>query len=167
MRVLTKLYTHLSDILEVFIPCVTFAGLFITYIIMIIYRYLFHAQINWIYELSMIFFVWSVILSASYSSRKGDHIMFTMLYDRLAPWGQRVCRLLGDLAVVIFMLLLLPKAAAAIQFLSIKKTSLLKIPFHIVFAPFLVFNVLTILHHTVEIGRDLVSLMQTRGEAEE
>ena len=160
MNLIKNLYKRALDFLEVFIPCVTFSVLFVTYVIMIIYRYLFHAQINWIYELSMIAFVWTVMLAASYASRKEDHIMFTMLYDRLSPKGQLICRILGDIIIVIFMLVLLPKPYAAIRFLAIKKTPLLKIPFNIVFAPFLAFNILTILHHAIQIGQSWTALRQ-------
>lgn len=158
VNILKKLYGRISDFFEVYIPCVTFAAVFVTYIVMIVYRYLFDAQINWVYELSMIAFVWTVVLSASCSSRREDHIMFTMLYDKLPAPGQAVCRILGNLIIVAFMLVLLPRAVDAVRFLAIKKSSLLKIPFHIVFAPFVVFNVLTVLHHGVNIAKDVAAL---------
>lgn len=159
MDKLKRLYNVVSDFLEVWVPSISFVVVFVTYVIMIIYRYLFNAQINWIYELSMIAFVWTVVLSASYCSRTDNHIAFTMLYDLLPERGRLIMRVLGNLAIVALMTVLLPHAFEAVSFLKIKKSSLLLIPFNIIYAPFLVFNILTILHHLIELVRDVTALL--------
>lgn len=164
MERLKKIYQGVSDLFEVYLPCVSFVVVFVTYVIMIAYRYIFNAQINWIYELSMIAFVWTVVLAASYGSRTDDHIVFTMLYDLFPERGRAVFRIAGNLVIVIIMSILLPRAIDAVSFLSIKKSSLMKIPFNIIYAPFIVFNVLTIVHHALKIAKDVYGLFRSRGE---
>ena len=164
MKTLKRAYELISDTLEVYLPCVSFVVVFATYVIMIVYRYIFSAQINWIYELSMIAFVWTVVLSASYCSRKNEHIVFTMLYDLMGEKGKLIFTILGDLFIVVIMFILFPKAVEAVSFLAIKKSPLLKIPFNIIYSPFIVFNFLTILHHLIELIKSLGKLLDMKKE---
>ena len=164
MKTLKRAYELISDTLEVYLPCVSFVVVFATYVIMIVYRYIFSAQINWIYELSMIAFVWTVVLSASYCSRKNEHIVFTMLYDLMGEKGKLIFTILGDLFIVVIMSILFPKAVEAVSFLAIKKSPLLKIPFNIIYSPFIVFNFLTILHHLIELIKSLGKLLDVKKE---
>lgn len=164
MKTLKQIYNIISDIFELYVPCISFVVVFVTYVIMIVYRYIFNAQINWIYELSMIAFVWTVVLSASYCSRKDDHIIFTMLYDILGKNGQLIFRIVGDLFIVVIMSILFPKAVEAVSFLAIKKSPLLKIPFSIIYSPFIVFNFFTIVHHLIELFKSIFMLIGCKKE---
>ena len=159
MKRIKTVYNLLSNIIEVYLPSITFVALFVSYIIMILYRYFFNAGVNKIYELSMIFFVWTVIFSASYCSRTDNHIMFTMLYDRLSPRNQFICHFFGDVAIVVVMAMLLPYTIDSVSFLKIKKTSMLKIPFNIVYAPIIFYNVLTIIHHFINAIKNIYSFV--------
>lgn len=150
MSKVRKVYEKVSDVIEVYFPSVTFVALFLSYVIMILYRYIFNAGVNKVYELSMILFVWTVILSASYSSRVDNHIMFTMFYDKLSPKTQHIFHLIGDAAIVAALIMILPHTIEAVSFLKIKKSSMLKIPFNIIYAPIIVYNVMTILHHCIQ-----------------
>lgn len=164
MKKLKRAMDALFDVFEVYLPGIAFAGVFVTYIVMIVYRYIFKAQLNWVYELSMICFVWLVILAASYSSRKDDHIMFTMLYDRLPEVWKSIFRVAGNLAVTAAFIVLLPHAYDAVSFLRIKKSSLLKIPFNLIYAPFVVYTLLTIIHHFMYLVRDISGLLIKEGK---
>ena len=68
MKKIDRAYQKISDFFEVYLPCCAFVVLFIAYVVMILYRYIFNAQINEIYELSMIAFVWTVVLAAGRTS---------------------------------------------------------------------------------------------------
>ena len=157
MKKIKAVYNLLSDIIEVYLPSITFVALFVSYIIMIVYRYFFNVGVNKVYELSMIFFIWTVIFSASYCSRTDNHIMFTMLYDRLSPRNQFICHFIGDMAIVVIMAILLPYTIDSVSFLKIKKSSMLKIPFNIVYAPIVFYNIFTILHHLIAAIKSIIS----------
>lgn len=160
MKKIKSIYNFVSDIFEVYLPSVMFVALFIAYIIMIVYRYFFNAGVNWIYELSMIFFLWTVIFAASYCSRKDNHIMFTMLYDRLSPKGQLICHIIGDMAIIVIMAMILPHTIDSVSFLKIKKSSMLKIPFNIVYSPIIFYNIFTIVHHLVTAVESIIKLIR-------
>lgn len=158
MKKIDSVYQKMSDFFEIYLPCCAFVVLFISYVIMILYRYIFNAQVNEIYELSMIAFVWTVVLAASYHSRLDDHIMFTILYDKLPEGGRRVLRMVGNGIIVLFMVIILPHAVKSVSFLAIKRSSLMKIPFNVIYAPFIVYLILTAAHHFFLLLKDTAVL---------
>lgn len=167
MKKIDRAYQKLSDFFEVYLPCCAFVVLFVSYVIMILYRYIFNAQINEVYELSMIAFVWTVVLAASYHSRTDEHIMFTILYDKLPKKGKRVMRMLGNGIVIVFTVIILPHAVESVRFLAIKKSSLMKIPFNIIYAPFICYLVLTAIHHSILLIKDAAALASAGKEGKE
>lgn len=164
MKKIDRAYQKISDFFEVYLPCCAFVVLFIAYVVMILYRYIFNAQINEIYELSMIAFVWTVVLAASYHSRTDEHIMFTILYDKLPESGKRAMRMAGNGILVVFMAVILPHAVNSVRFLAIKKSSLMKIPFHIIYAPFIIYLLLTAVHHFILLLKDAAALFSAGKE---
>lgn len=160
-----RIYARAADIIEIYFPSITFTALFIAYVIMILYRYVFNAGTNKIYEFSMILFVWTVIFSASYCSRTDNHIMFTMFYDKRSPKVRHIFHLIGDIIIVAALIIILPHTIEAVSFLKIKKSSMLKIPFNIVYAPIIVYNVMTILHHCVQAVISVKGIIECGKEA--
>lgn len=157
-KTLWKIYQAVSDVLEVYLPCLIFIFLFISYIILIFYRYVLKSSFDWLYELNSLAFVWCGIFAASYGSRSGTHVQFTILYDHVSPRLQMLMRVIGNVFVVAIFVMLFPKAVSNLDFMKVRKSSILKLPYNWVFAPFLIFMGLTILHHVLLIVKDIVSI---------
>lgn len=156
MEKLKRALYAFMDLVEVYVPCLAFLVVFGTYVVMIAYRYIFRAQLNWIYELSMIAFIWAVMFPASYGGRNDSHIVFSIVYDILSERAKKGFRIAGNLIVVVTFLILLPHAHEAVEFLARKKSSLMKIPFNVIYFPFLSFVFFTIVHYAVRVLRDLL-----------
>lgn len=150
-----KKLEKLLDIIELYIPMAAFAAMFISYVILILYRYVFYQSIQAINEISIVAYSWSAVLCYSYCERKAESVSFSIVYNRLPPKVQRVVRLAGNAFVFVTFGVLLPYAYDFVSFMRIKKTPILKIPFSIVYAPFVVFVSLTFLHYLIKIIRDL------------
>lgn len=159
-------YDVFSDVIEVYIPCAVFIFLFVTYAILIFYRYALNASIDWMYELNTFAFVWGGILAASYGSRKVSHVQFTILYDHVSENWRRAMRIVGDLAVVALFVMIFPAAARNLKFLAVRKSSILKITYNYIYSPFLAYMGLTVIHHAVHLARDLTGLFRGGKEAE-
>lgn len=114
-------YEIISDILEIYIPCAVFIFLFVTYAILIFYRYALNSSINWMYELNTFAFVWGGIFAASYGSRKVSHVQFTILYDHVSEKWRRAMRIVGDLTIVVLFALVFPQAVKNLHFLAVRK----------------------------------------------
>ena len=155
-----RAYHLFCDLIEVYIPCVIFIFLFVSYVILIFYRYVLRSSVDWLYELNTIAFVWGGILAASYGSRKGTHVQFTILYDHVSPRTQQIMRIVGNVFIVVILCILFPKAGAAMKFMKIRKSSVLKTTFDIIFAPFMIYLGLTIVHHAVVVVQDVLKLIR-------
>ncbi len=159
-----KVYNTLCDVLEVYLPALIFIFMFLSYVVLIVYRYVFRASFDWLYELNVMSFVWCGIFAASYGSRADSHVKFTILYDRMPEKVKLMMDIITNLAIIILFALIFPNAWKNLLFQGVRKSSILKIPYHIVFCPFISFMVLTILHHVILLSKNILGLLG-KGEA--
>ena len=148
------------DIVEIYMPMFAFFMVFVLYLAQIVMRYGGFGKTGKLYELCQIMFVWCSILSASYGGRTGSHVQFTILYDKCNAKTQLAFRLIGDLAVIVAFCIIFPYAWREIDFLTIKKSDLLRIRFNIIYAPFLVFVGFTIIHYIRNLVGDIRELIK-------
>lgn len=146
------------DIIEVYLPSVCFIVLFVSYIILIVYRYLLKSSIQWLNELSWISYLWAATLALSYGGRKGNDVMFTLVYDKCNKNVQKVFRIIGNGLIVILFTVALPHVIGNINFMSIKKTSIMRIPYNFLYSPFILFVVLSDLYCLIRLVKDIASL---------
>lgn len=168
MKSLNGITEKIFDVIEIYIPMAAFIVVFVTYIIVIIYRYVFYGSILWINELSTVAYIWAAILAASYGSRTDTHVVFSIVYDTLSEKAKLICRLIGNLFVFVTFCILFPRAYDFIIFMGIRKSPSIKIlSFSVVYFPFLVFVALTIMHHAVLLIKDIkLSIAVWKGKAE-
>ncbi len=152
---LKKVYNKTADFFELYIPGVFFIIMFIFYIVMIAYRYIFYKQISSIFELSVILFLWICVLSASYGGRSKKHIMFAILYDKVSEKIKLIFRLIGNLVIIITFIILIPFTYESNCFYAIKKSSMLKIPFNVIYFPFILFLISTLIHYFILFIKDI------------
>jgi TRAP-type C4-dicarboxylate transport system permease small subunit len=165
MKKCWKVVNKAFDIIEIYLPMIAFFMVFVLYIAQIIMRYGAFGKTGKLFELCQIMFVWCSILSASYPGRAGSHIQFTILYDKCGAGTQLAFRLIGDLMVIVAFCIIFPYACREIDFLTIKKSDLLRIRFNIIYAPFLSFVALTTIHclrNLVKDSREMLERLQGR-----
>ena len=143
------------DFIEIHFPAANFTVLFLCYVIMIAYRYIFYASLSWIYEISLIAFVWCCLFTASYGSRAGKHVAFTILYDKFPEKGKLIIRLIGNLFVFVMFVILLPYSFDYLSFAGERKSSIIGIPYNFIYFPFIVFVVLTLIHYIFMLVKDI------------
>ena len=151
----SKSINRIFDFFEIFIPIIIFAVLLLTYIILIAYRYLFHASFAWMYELNVIAFTWCSIFAISQSTRTDEHVIFPFLYDKLSENKKLVFRIIGRLVIIVMFMILLPDAYKTVLFMNYKTTPIMHISFSIVYAPFIIFVLLTLIHSAVLLVKEI------------
>lgn len=162
---LKAIYNFILDIFTLHLPSVCFAVVFVTYIMMIVYRYIFHRSLSDIYELNTIVYLWCVILGATYATRKNLHIRFGILYDRVGPKTQLVMRIIGNAIVFVLFIVLLPSAWKALKTQGLRLTSILSVSFAIVYLPFIFLIIFTIVEYAILIIKDLkLAIEMIRGK---
>lgn len=133
--------------------------MFLAFVVQITARYVFNYPLGWTLELCLTMWLWTVFWGASFSLRNEDHVRFDMIYLNVSPKARRWLAAIAAIAIVVTMLVALPRTYDFISFLKIKKSGTLRIPLMYVFSIYLVFMVATITIY----ARGLVRIL--KGEA--
>lgn len=118
--------------------------MFLAFVVQITARYVFNYPLGWTLELCLTMWLWTVFWGASFSLRSEDHVRFDMIYLNVSPKAKRWLAAIAAIAIVVTMLVALPRTYDFISFLKIKKSGTLRIPLMYVFSVYLVFMVATI-----------------------
>ena len=144
-----KILLFLRDVIELYIPIISFTFLFIAYILQVFFRYVVNRPLTWTQDIIVVGFCWTVILGACYTMRRKGQVSFTMLYDQYPPKVAAWARLAGNVLIIVtFAVLVIPSVNYAI-FVSFQKTAALRINYFWIFIPFTYF-LLSIIGYTIE-----------------
>ncbi len=158
MKTLKFIVKLLRDIIEVYIPMLALISLFIVFLTQVFFRYIMNNPQTWTMEAALVCFVWLVLLGASYALRKQTHVTFKLVYDRLPHRNKHILSMLGNLLLIFTFVVLIKPSYDFIQFMSFQSTYIFKIPFSIVYAPFLYFNLSVIYYQCVELIESVLSV---------
>jgi len=151
--------SFLFNFFEIYIPSIVFFLLFIVFMLQIIFRYFF-IPLTWPEEFVQIAFIWVTLLGACFAQRESSHVKFTMIYDKVKPKTQIWIRIIGNILVFIAFSISLYPTYRYINFMSFKKSDVLKIPMNIAFAPYIVFLIVIIIRLGWDIIEDFKKLSQ-------
>ena len=151
----------LLNVVERDIPTITFSALFAIFMVQVVCRYLF-VPLTWPLEFTLIAFIWTTVLGACFAQRDYSHVTFTLIYERTKPKGQLIMRILGNLLMVSSFSIALYPSYKYVNFMSFKRSDVLKIPMNIAFSPFIVFLIIMIGRFGYDLVIDIRKLF--RGE---
>ncbi|HCM28920.1 MAG: hypothetical protein A2Z99_00380 [Treponema sp. GWB1_62_6] len=154
---LEKFGRFLVDVIEVYVPVVTFCVLFLSFLTQIVARYFFRPLL-WPEELSLMCFVWTALLGALYAKRDNSHVAFSMVYDAVSPRAQAYMRIAGNALQLFAFLIALVPSWEYVSFMAYKKSDVLLIPLNIAFFPFMIFLADMIVRIAVDLVHDFKSL---------
>ncbi|TFG91352.1 MAG: TRAP transporter small permease [Candidatus Atribacteria bacterium] len=149
-----KIGKFLLDLTEVYIPAVTFSLLFIVFMIQVFYRY-FLVPLVWPLEFTLLMFIWTTLFGACYAMRENSHVRFTMIYDSVALKTKLWMRVIGNVMILFAFIISFVPTYRWIDFMSFKKSDVLKIPMNIAFSPYLIFMVIIMGRLIYDIYQDL------------
>jgi len=131
------------------------AAMFATFLIQIVSRYFLNISLGWTVEVCLTLWLWSVFWVAAFCTRDSDHIRFDMLYLAVKPRMQRIFSAFSAAAIVVALLVALYPTYDYVDFLSIKKSAVLRIPMNYVFSIFLVFMVVLSIRYAIDFVRQI------------
>jgi len=152
---LKKLGRFVLNLLEIYIPLCTFLIMFSVFVLQIFYRYVLNSPLIWVYEATVLGFVWTTLLGACYVRRIHGHVCFDIAYQNRSEKGKIIFRLMGNALVIIGCLIGIFPTYQYLLDMSIEKTPVLRIPFSIGFLPALVFIILIAGHSIYDIVLDV------------
>jgi len=161
MNLPSRILLKTLDVLEIYIPTLSFALMFVVFIIEIAWRYLI-VPLTWTMEFSLMAFLWTTLLGACWALRDDSHVVFGLLYDSVGPRAQRIIRLAGNGLLFIAFCIALYPSWKFVAFMGFKKADVMQISMSIVFSPYIAFTLLTIGRLGYLLWNDLRSLAPGR-----
>lgn len=153
-----RVLAFLLNVVEVYIPVAAFASLFVAFCLQVFFRYVLRDPLQWTFEFSLISFIWAVMLGACYCLRDNEHIVFTLVYEKMSVRTRRATDIFSNLFVSVLFGIALVPVTRYILSLSDELSPVLRIPFSIAFGPFVVMVVDTIIRLVWRTIREFVSI---------
>ena len=158
MSLPSRIFFTTLDVLEIYIPTISFALMFVVFIIEIAYRY-FIVPLTWTMEFSLMAFIWTTLFGACWALRDDSHVVFGLVYDSVTPQAQRLIRIAGNGLLFIAFCIALYPSWKYVAFMGFKKADVMQISMSVVFSPYIAFLVLTIGRLGYSLWADVRSLV--------
>ncbi len=117
-------------------PMVAFLVVFVTFMMTIFCRYVLRFAIPWSYEVSILGYMYCMFFGSGIALKRDEHVVFSLLYDKLPPIGQLICKLVYNAVLIVLIAIVFVPCINSLM-ASTMKTGILKMPYKFVFAPFL------------------------------
>ena len=131
-----RLGSKIMTVLSEGVPMVAFLVVFVTFMMTIICRYVLRFAIPWSYEVSILGYMYCMFFGSGIALKRDEHVVFSLLYDKLSPLGQLLCKLIYNAALVVLIAIIFVPCVNSLM-ASTMKTGILKMPYKVVFAPFM------------------------------
>ena len=134
--------------------------MFVAFIVQIVFRYVFNFPIGWSSELSVIAWLYMVLLGSAFWRKEGEEIRFDLLSDALGPRARRVMAFGVAACTVTLFAMALPATVKYVAFMKVESSSYLKIRLDILYSVYVLFAVAVIVRYAWKAWAAI------RGEAE-
>jgi|APSaa5957512493_1039668.scaffolds.fasta_scaffold09111_2 C4-dicarboxylate transporter, DctQ subunit len=115
-------------------------AIFLSFILQIFSRYVIRQPLGWTLEACLLSWLWLIFWSTAFTLKEEDHVRFTILSDHVRPAIQKIFVVISAICIITAMSVSLPATIDFVTFMSIEKTSLLKLRFDYVFSIYLIFS---------------------------
>ena len=160
MKTLKKIGLFFLDFVEVWMPTICLAVIFVSFIVNVVSRYIFNKPVNACYELCLAGLLWTLLLSAPYAVRNHNNVAFTLIYDKFGAWGQLVLRLLGNAFLLFCLIRMFYPCLDWVLFMKRKFTTILKIRYDVLYFPFVIFMFLSACHLLYDFIHDIITAVK-------
>lgn len=135
--------------------------MFVAFIVQIVFRYVFNFPVGWSSELSVIAWLYMVLLGSAFWLKESEEIRFDLLAGALGPRARRVVTFLVATAAVVLFGMALRASVEYVAFMKVERSSYLKIRLDILYSVYVVFAVAVVVRYAWAAWRAL------RGEVAE
>jgi C4-dicarboxylate transporter DctQ subunit len=123
------------------------AVMFLAFIVQIVFRYFFNWPVGWSSELSVICWLYIVLLGSALWLKEGEEIRFDLLTSSAGPRTRRVVGFVVAVAAVVLFGMALPATIKYVSFMKVESSSYLKIRLDILYSVYVVFAVAVIVRY--------------------
>ena len=123
------------------------AVMFVAFIVQIVFRYFFNFPVGWSSELSVIAWLYMVLLGSAFCLREGEEIRFDLLEGASRPTVRRIIGVLVAVGAVVLFAMSLPATIKYVTFMRVESSSYLKIRLDFLYSIYVVFAVALIVRY--------------------
>ncbi len=121
--------------------------MFLAFIIQIVFRYFFNFPVGWSSELSVLCWLYMVLIGSAFWLKESEEIRFDMVVMALGPRARRVATVLAALAAVVLFAIALPATIKYVAFMKVESMSYLKIRLDLLYSVYVLFVLATIVRY--------------------
>jgi len=122
--------------------------MFVAFIVQVVFRYFFNLPIGWTSELSVIAWLYIVLLGSALWLKEGEEIRFDLLTGTVGPRTRRIVAFIVAVATVVLFGMALPATISYVSFMKVESSSYMKIRLDILFSVYVLFAVAVIVRYT-------------------
>jgi len=115
--------------------------MFLSFILQIMFRYVFNNPLSWTLELSLTTWLWLVFWGGAFNLKNSDHVRFDIIYVESGLKVRRVLALVSAIAIVAGLVTAFPATVDFISFKKIRTSSAMDIRMDVVFSVYIIFAV--------------------------
>ena len=130
------------------VVCALLAIMFVAFIVQIVFRYFFNFPVGWSSELSVITWLYMVLLGSAFWLKDSEEIRFDLIANSVGPRTRRVIWILVASATVVLFAMSLPATVKYVAFMKVESSSYLKIRLDVLYSVYVVFVVAVIVRYT-------------------
>ena len=121
--------------------------MFVAFIVQIVFRYFLNFPIGWSSELSVVCWLYMVLLGAAFWLKEHDEIRFDLVSGSLGPTGRRVVGIVVAGAAVVLFAMAMPATVKYVAFMKVEKSSYLNVRMDILYSVYVVFAVAIVVRY--------------------
>lgn len=137
------------------------AIMFVAFIIQIASRYFFNFPIGWSSELSVVAWLYMVLIGSALWLKESEEIRFDLVSGSLGPRARRVIGIIVAAVGLVLFAMSFPATWKYVTFMKVESSSYLKVRLDILYSVYLVFAAAIIVRYAWDVWRMM------RGEAPE
>jgi len=123
------------------------AIMFVAFLVQIVFRYFFNFPVGWSSELSVIAWLYMVLLGSAFWLKDSEEIRFDLISGSLGPGGRRLLAIVVPAATVVLFAMSLPATIKYVAFMKVESSSYLKIRLDILYSVYVAFVVAVIVRY--------------------
>jgi C4-dicarboxylate transporter DctQ subunit len=121
--------------------------MFVAFIVQIVFRYFFNLPVGWTSELSVIAWLYMVLLGSALWLKEGEEIRFDLVSGAVGPRTRRVIAFVLAVAAVVLFGMALPATVRYVAFMKVESSSYLKIRMDVLYSVYVVFAVAVVVRY--------------------
>jgi TRAP-type C4-dicarboxylate transport system permease small subunit len=123
------------------------AIMFISFVLQIVFRYVFNWPTGWSFEVSIIAWLWCVLWGAAFVVTEKDEIRFGIVYGLVRLRTRRIFATVTGLIVVATYSMSLPAVVDYVRFMRVERSASLGIRFDWLYSIYVIFAVAAIIRY--------------------